>query len=173
MKISRRKYRDARSIAEKVRIHGAAQGTTTFDEAGRRCPAGEIPGMAPPPDRRRVQGAKRFRRSRIQRLWSVVDRSYVVESFSSRPRQRERLQTLAQIVDVFFNLSDFPAVEDGEHPSRRPTRRLGCWNTSEGLSFEKEKFGWTTRRARPGDHVEFKCVVSGPSARWEEEGTER
>ena len=80
---------------------------------------------------------------------------------------------LAQIVDVFFNLSDFPAVEDGERILLVGQHdALGCWNTSEGLSFEKEKFGWTTRaRLRPGDHVEFKCVVSGPRGdRWEEGG---
>ena len=67
-------------------------------------------------DRRRVQGAKRFRRSSdlngCGRLW---DMGVTSSSAISPPRalgNGNGSRPLAQIVDVFFNLSDFPAVED-------------------------------------------------------------
>ena len=73
-------------------------------------------------------------------------------------------------VEVYFNLSKFPQVEESERLLLvGETSKLGSWNARDGLSFAPRETGWTAKaKFRPGERIEFKCVVSGPHGeRWE------
>ncbi|QDZ20592.1 phosphoglucan water dikinase [Chloropicon primus] len=79
--------------------------------------------------------------------------------------------SMAQRVEVSFNLSSFPKVgEDERLILVGQSSELGRWDASEGLCFEPRGAGWTTTASlRAGDFFEFKCVVAGPHGhRWEE-----